>query len=93
MLDKQSDIFNISSEFIEGEIVLRVSRLLVTTDPNTLEDIPLNQPLYWIYAYGDYDGGFVQHTSETRGVSNNLITLPPSIECPGIKLKLNSTML
>ena len=80
-MDAQSDIFNISFEFLEGELLLRFSRQIITFDQSE-QDVSLDVPRYWIYAIGPYvDGAFTQH--DTRGVSNGAITLPSAIECPG----------
>ena len=57
------------------------SREIVTDD--TMNDVSLDVPRFWIWATGPYvDGEFTFHGS-TRGVSNGRIQLPSPNECLG----------
>ena len=83
LLDNQSDIFNVSSEFDDIRLILRFSRQMVTSDPTT-NDVAINASIFWIWAVGSVsnDLTFLQHDS--RGVSSGTITLPSPNDCSGI---------
>ena len=76
-MDKDTDIFNISAEFIDGGITFAFSREMVTGDKTG--DVTLDIPRHWIWAIGEYiEGSFSIHCM--RGAS----TSPIDLSCPGI---------
>ncbi len=85
IIDGQSDIFNVSSEFDGIFLTLRFSRQMVTIDTSG-NDVSIDTPRYWIWAVGsiDNDGFFLQHFQ--RGVSFGTINLPSANNCPGLLL-------
>ena len=82
-MDAQQNLLDTSVEFANDELTLRFSREMVTTD--SINDVSIDIPRYWIWAIGLYDNGNIeQHTNSTRGVSTNPISLPSAHDCKGI---------
>ena len=81
IIDTQQDIFDASTEFVDGELILRFSREMVTTD--SAMDTSINVPRHWIWAIGPYDLATEQPLQHfERGVSPDFIVLPTAIDCP-----------
>ena len=81
--DVLQDIMNASAAHENGVITVGFSRESVTNDPN---DIPLDQCVYFLYAWGGMFDIMAQqidyHGFNNREASSTMICLPSSSDCP-----------
>jgi hypothetical protein len=87
-VDFQEDISSFSASHDNGETTVRFSRKVVTSDSD--RDLPLNEDLYWLFAYGGIFSGSdptsIGYHGSMRAVSSKTIRLPCSAPAVNIPL-------
>ena len=82
-VDSSQDITSTSAVLMNGVTTVAFRRERVTGDP---DDVPLDQCLYFLYAWGgafDVTTQVIMYHGGNREASSTMICLPSAIVCPG----------
>ena len=84
LVDGTQDVRMTMAELNNGRTTIAFTRSRVTDEAVPI-DIPLNEPVYLLWATGttnDQDGQTINYHGASRGASDGRIRLPSAVECP-----------